>query len=41
LIFLFTAEQLINGCRRGFDHPEPSAEPFSGTTSIRMNEDGP
>jgi TRAP-type C4-dicarboxylate transport system permease small subunit len=22
LIFLFTVEQLVNGCRRGFDHPE-------------------
>jgi TRAP-type C4-dicarboxylate transport system permease small subunit len=23
LIALFTLEQLVNGCRRGFDHPEP------------------
>ena len=23
LIALFTIEQLINGCRKGFDHPEP------------------
>jgi TRAP-type C4-dicarboxylate transport system permease small subunit len=29
LIFLFTLEQLVNGCRGGFEHPEPSAEPFS------------
>jgi TRAP-type C4-dicarboxylate transport system permease small subunit len=29
LIFLFTMEQLINGCRNGFDHPEASAEPLS------------
>jgi TRAP-type C4-dicarboxylate transport system permease small subunit len=26
LIFLFTVEQLVNGCRRGFDHPEPVDE---------------
>jgi TRAP-type C4-dicarboxylate transport system permease small subunit len=25
LIFLFTVEQLVNGCRYGFDHPEPEA----------------
>ena len=23
LIALFTVEQLVNGCRHGFDHPEP------------------
>jgi TRAP-type C4-dicarboxylate transport system permease small subunit len=23
LIALFTIEQLVNGCRKGFDHPEP------------------
>ena len=34
LIFLFTVEQLVNGCRYGFDHPEadadatPAAEPW-------------
>jgi TRAP-type C4-dicarboxylate transport system permease small subunit len=34
LIFLFTIEQLVNGCRYGFDHPEadadaaPTAEPW-------------
>jgi TRAP-type C4-dicarboxylate transport system permease small subunit len=27
LIALFTVEQLINGIRNGFDHPEPSEEP--------------
>lgn len=27
LIALFTAEQLVNGCRSGFDHPEPPIEP--------------
>src|SRR6202163_2463342 len=26
LIALFTIEQLINGCRKGFDHPEPPDE---------------
>ena len=25
LIALFTIEQLVNGCRRGFDHPEPAS----------------
>jgi TRAP-type C4-dicarboxylate transport system permease small subunit len=27
LIFLFTVEQLVNGCRHGFDHPEPPSVP--------------
>lgn len=26
LIFLFTVEQLVNGCVHGFDHPEPPDE---------------
>ena len=26
LIFLFTVEQLVNGCRHGFDHPEPDED---------------
>jgi len=26
LIFLFTVEQLVNGCRYGFDHPEPDED---------------
>src|SRR5712671_3010596 len=26
LIALFTVEQLVNGCRKGFDHPEPPEE---------------
>ena len=26
LIFLFTVEQLVNGCRHGFDHPEADAD---------------
>ena len=29
LIALFTLEQLVNGCRNGFDHPEPPDEPAS------------
>jgi TRAP-type C4-dicarboxylate transport system permease small subunit len=29
LIGLFTIEQLVNGLRNGFDHPEPSEEPAS------------
>jgi TRAP-type C4-dicarboxylate transport system permease small subunit len=31
LIALFTIEQLVNGCRHGFDHPEPPEETVSGT----------
>lgn len=27
LIALFSIEQLVNGCRNGFDHPEPRLEP--------------
>jgi TRAP-type C4-dicarboxylate transport system permease small subunit len=27
LIALFTIEQIVNGCRNGFDHPEPAEEP--------------
>src|SRR5450432_750877 len=29
LIALFTIEQLVNGCRNGFDHPEPPEEPVA------------
>ena len=28
LIALFTVEQLVNGIRNGFDHPEPPDEDF-------------
>jgi TRAP-type C4-dicarboxylate transport system permease small subunit len=28
LIALFTIEQLVNGIRNGFDHPEPPEEPL-------------
>jgi TRAP-type C4-dicarboxylate transport system permease small subunit len=31
LIALFTVEQLVNGCRNGFDHPEPPEEPIAVT----------
>jgi TRAP-type C4-dicarboxylate transport system permease small subunit len=31
LIALFTIEQLVNGCRMGFDHPEPPEEPLQIT----------
>jgi TRAP-type C4-dicarboxylate transport system permease small subunit len=31
LIFLFTVEQLVNGCSHGFDHPEPQDESASPT----------
>src|SRR5664279_4496026 len=31
LIALFTIEQLVNGCRKGFDHPEPPDEPLAIT----------
>jgi TRAP-type C4-dicarboxylate transport system permease small subunit len=33
LIFLFSLEQLVNGCRYGFDHPEPPEGP-SAVTAI-------
>src|SRR6202023_562089 len=33
LIALFTIEQLVNGCRKGFDHPEPQ-EDLLATTPI-------
>ena len=29
LIFLFTVEQLVNGCRYGFDHPDEEADATS------------
>jgi TRAP-type C4-dicarboxylate transport system permease small subunit len=31
LIALFTIEQLVNGIRNGFDHPEPPEEPIHVT----------
>jgi len=40
LIALFTIEQLVNGCRHGFDHPEPPEEtgpvsPIGPSASVR------
>jgi TRAP-type C4-dicarboxylate transport system permease small subunit len=42
LIALFTIEQLVNGCRNGFEHPEPidvpvSASPIESVTLTREN----
>ena len=31
LIALFTVEQIVNGCRNGFDHPEPPEAPLNIT----------
>jgi TRAP-type C4-dicarboxylate transport system permease small subunit len=31
LIALFTIEQIVNGCRNGFDHPEPLEQPAAVT----------
>jgi TRAP-type C4-dicarboxylate transport system permease small subunit len=31
LIALFTIEQIVNGCRNGFDHPEPPEMPVAVT----------
>ena len=31
LIGLFTIEQLVNGCRNGFDYPEPPEQPITVT----------
>jgi TRAP-type C4-dicarboxylate transport system permease small subunit len=31
LIGLFTIEQLVNGCRNGFNHPEPPEQPIAVT----------
>ena len=39
LIGLFTIEQLINGIRNGFDHPEPPEEPIA-ITPIDLLEKG-
>ncbi len=35
LIALFTIEQLVNGCRKGFDHPEPQEE-LAAITPVAM-----
>ncbi len=36
LIALFTIEQLVNGCRKGFDHPEPLADLSPGTPELMV-----
>src|ERR1700737_361069 len=34
LIALFTIEQLVNGCRKGFDHPEPREDLLATTPML-------
>src|SRR5204863_6099934 len=34
LIALFTIEQLVNGCRNGFDHPEALADASPGAPEL-------
>src|SRR6476469_7143091 len=36
LIALFTIEQLVNGWRKGFDHPEPLPDLSPGTPELRV-----
>ena len=36
LIALFTIEQLVNGCRKGFDHPEPTEELLATTPILTV-----
>ena len=36
LIALFTIEQLVNGCRKGFDHPEPLPDLSPGTPELMV-----
>ena len=40
LIALFTVEQLINGCRKGFDHPEPPEELLVITPMLTVPSSG-
>ncbi len=40
LIALFTVEQLINGCRKGFDHPEPPEELLAITPMLTVPSSG-
>lgn len=40
LIALFTVEQLVNGCRKGFDHPEALDQPLSITPIDAMTSGG-
>src|SRR6478752_3370248 len=36
LIALFTIEQLVNGCRKGFDHPEPLPDLSPGAPELMV-----
>src|ERR1700761_6807659 len=38
LIALFTIEQLINGIRNGFDHPEPEEEPIIPPVEMSLDQ---
>jgi TRAP-type C4-dicarboxylate transport system permease small subunit len=40
LIALFTIEQLVNGLRQGFDHPEPPAEDERAIPSLVVGVEG-
>jgi TRAP-type C4-dicarboxylate transport system permease small subunit len=40
LIALFTIEQIVNGCRNGFDHPEPAEAPLDITPVKTAAPDG-
>jgi TRAP-type C4-dicarboxylate transport system permease small subunit len=40
LIGLFTIEQLVNGCRKGFDHPEPREDLLSSTPVLTVPQSG-
>jgi TRAP-type C4-dicarboxylate transport system permease small subunit len=39
LIALFTIEQIVNGCRNGFDHPEPQEPEHSAAFSASRPEE--
>jgi TRAP-type C4-dicarboxylate transport system permease small subunit len=40
LMALFTVEQLVNGCKNGFDHPEPLT-PEAGAETLHFNSTEP
>ena len=40
LIALFTIEQLVNGCRKGFDHPESLEVPVDAAPIMPVMPDG-
>ena len=39
LIALFTIEQLVNGCRNGFEHPEPLEDLSAVTTPVTLPQE--